>query len=307
MTSPVQRAGAALLGIGAGLATATALYSMFVERRAFQIRFDEVPILPPGSRSIAILHLADIHLAPWQSGKVDWLQGLRDLEPDFIVNTGDSLGHRDALRPLAEALAPFAGIPGVFVHGSNDYYGPSLKNPLRYVGFPQLVAEKPKQELDVESLERIYASFGWTDLNNSAAHFTVRGTELSLVGTGDAHIDLDDLDAAGAALAEQPTADVTLGVTHAPYTRVLNGLVELGADALIAGHTHGGQVRIPGGSALTTNSDLPLEHADGLTTWRGGSRDVPLEVSAGIGTSILAPVRLGTPPEAVLLTLTARR
>jgi len=307
MSTPAARAGGALLGALGGVAIATAFYSIAIERKAYRIRFEELPILPEGSRPIAILHLADIHLAPWQRRTVDWLQGLRDLEPDFIINTGDSLGHRDSLRPLAEALAPFAGIPGVFVHGSNDYYGPTLKNPLRYIGFPQLVQERPKPQLDIESLERIYDAFGWADLNNSAASFTVRGTELSLVGTGDAHIELDDIESAEEALQALPAADVTLGVTHAPYTHVLDGLAALGADALVAGHTHGGQVRIPGGPALTTNSDLPVEHADGLTTWRAGGRDVPLQVSAGIGTSMLAPFRLGTPPEAVLLTLTARR
>ena len=307
MASAAKQVGAALLGVGAGLAAVTAFYSVAIERKDYRIRFEDVPILPEGSRPIAILHLADIHLAPWHGKTVTWLQSLRDLEPDFIVNTGDSLGHKDSLRPLAEALAPFAGIPGVYVHGSNDYFGPSLKNPLRYIGFPQLLPERAKPKLDIAALERIYAAFGWTNLNNTAENFSVRGTELSFVGTGDAHIDLDDLDAARVALEGLERGAVTLGVTHAPYTRVLNGLVELGADALIAGHTHGGQVRIPGGPALTTNSDLPVEHADGLTTWRGAGRAVPLEVSAGIGTSILAPVRLGTPPEAVLMTLTARR
>ena len=303
--SLLRRGAAVAAGMGAAIAAATAVYAIAIERRAFGIRFESLPILPAGSRPIAVLHLADIHMAPWQGRKVEWLQGLRDLEPDLVVNTGDSLGHADGTRALAEALAPFAGIPGVYVHGSNDYFGPTLKNPLRYLGFPALASPRPSH-LDIGELERVYGSFGWQNLNNTALRMTVRESELELLGTDDAHIDLDDLGAtAGAQSALTGKADAVLGITHAPYTRVLDGLAALGADALLAGHTHGGQVRVPGGPALVTNSDLPVEHADGLTLWRSGGRDVPLAVSAGIGTSILAPFRLGTPPEAVLLTLTA--
>ena len=304
---PLRRAAALALGVSAAVGAATAFYAIAVERRAFGIRFETLPILPAGARPIAVLHLADIHMAPWQSRKVEWIQGLRDLEPDLVVNTGDSLGHADGMRALAEALAPFAGVPGVYVHGSNDYYGPSLKNPLRYLGFPKLGNDDPA-ELDIEVLERIYDSYGWVNLNNSAARMSLRGSELDLLGTNDAHIELADLGLTARAQAALPgESDAVVGITHAPYTSVLDGLAQLGADAILAGHTHGGQVRVPGGPALTTNSDLPVEHADGLTTWSAAGRSVPLQVSAGIGTSIVAPFRLGTPPEAVLLTLTSGR
>lgn len=309
MASALQRTAGFAVGAVAALGAATAAYAIALERRAYGLRFEELPILPAGSRPIAILHLADIHMAPWQRHKIEWIQGLRDLEPDFVVNTGDSLDHVDGMGSLAEALAPFAGIPGAFVHGSHDYHASKFKNPLRYLGFPSLSrypAHGP--EHDTPMLERIYTDYGWTNLNNSAAQFTLRDTIVHVIGTNDEHIDLADLDATAREqqlLTTKP--DVTLGLTHAPYMRVLDELIGLGADALLAGHTHGGQVRIPGGPALVTNCDLPVEHADGLTTWRAHGRDVPLEVSAGIGTSVLAPFRLGTPPEAALLTLTAAR
>lgn len=70
--------------------------------------------------------------------------------------------------------------------------------------------------------------------------------------------------------------------------------------------THGGQVCIPGYGALVSNCDLPTWRARGLTDWDYNGNTVPLNVSAGIGTSRFAPIRFACPPEAVLVTLAAR-
>ena len=96
---------------------------------------------------------------------------------------------------------------------------------------------------------------------------------------------------------------VTVGVAHAPYQRVLNSFVNHGAQLMLAGHTHGGQVCLPGFGALVTNCDIPRDQAKGLSVWRHGLRSAFLNVSAGLGTSIYAPVRFACPPEATLLTL----
>ena len=103
------------------------------------------------------------------------------------------------------------------------------------------------------------------------------------------------------ARTRRPT--VTVGVTHAPYQRVLNSFVNHGAQLLLAGHTHGGQVCLPGFGALVTNCDIPRTQVSGLSAWQHGLRSAFLNVSAGLGTSIYAPVRFACPPEASLLTL----
>ena len=154
---------------------------------------------------------------------------------------------------------------------------------------------------------------GWTDLDNTAARLTVGGLVVDAFGVDDAHRDWDDLDVLPDAIAAArprrwfrgPVApDLTLGVTHAPYRRVLDRFVELGADVVLAGHTHGGQVRIPfSRSALVANCDIPLDQARGLSTWTHAERRVPLNVSAGLGHSIYAPVRFGCRPEASVLRL----
>ena len=291
---------------------AVAAYATAIEPRAFRIRTEELRVLPVGARPISVLHLADIHLAPWQETKLDWLEGLRSLEPDLIVNTGDSLGHRAALPALAEALRVFDGVPGYFVHGSNDVYGPVLKNPLRYFGGPSKLASAGDVErLDTAGLERAYEGFGWLNLNNTARAIEVRGTTIAALGVADAHRHWDRLDETEAAISRMRKAlgdapRVTLGVTHAPYRRILDAFVDLGADAILAGHTHGGQVRVPGGHALVTNCDIPREQASGVSAWSHDGRSVPLNVSQGIGSSIFAPFRLGTPPEAVVVSLLPR-
>ncbi|WAC65129.1 metallophosphoesterase [Agrococcus sp. SL85] len=289
-----------------------AAYATAIEPRAFRIRTETLPILPAGARPITVLHLADIHLAPWQEAKLDWLQGLATVEPDLVVNTGDSLGHRDALPVLADALEVFRGVPGFFVHGSNDVYGPEMKNPLRYFGGPsQLGRDAPAERLDTAGLERAFEDLGWLDLNNAARAVEVRGTTVAGFGVSDAHRGWDRLDETEAALSRMRKSlgdapRVTLGVTHSPYRRILDAFVDLGADAILAGHTHGGQVRVPGGHAIVTNCDVPRAQASGLSRWSHEGRSAPLTVSQGIGASIFAPFRLGTPPEAVVVSLVPR-
>ncbi|WP_413318592.1 metallophosphoesterase [Agrococcus sp. 1P02AA] len=291
---------------------AVAAYATAIEPRAFRIRSEELRVLPAGARPITVLHLADIHLAPWQSGKLDWLEGLATLEPDLVVNTGDSLGHAAALPALADALRVFRGVPGFFVHGSNDVFGPQLKNPLRYFGGPSThTGPDTAERLDTAGLERAYEELGWLSLNNTARAVEVRGTTVAGFGVSDPHRDWDRLDETEAAISRMRKAlgdgpRVMLGVTHAPYRRILDAFVDLGADAILAGHTHGGQVRVPGGHAIVTNCDIPRDQASGLSTWVHDGQAVPLNVSQGIGASIFAPFRLGTPPEAVVVSLRAR-
>ncbi|RZS53491.1 putative MPP superfamily phosphohydrolase [Microcella putealis] len=308
MTHPVRTAAVASIA----LAAAAAVYAVAIERRAYRVRTELMPVLSPGAEPVRILHLSDLHLAPWQRDRIDWLRGLTALKPDLIITTGDLMGHRDALPALTEALMPFDGVPGVFVHGSNDYFAPQLKNPFRYFAGPSKGDGDAVERLDIDALERLLADrLGWRSLNNDVAQLDVNGSTLDFVGVNDAHRGWDRLDALPAlldALREQDDDDsddpaVTIGVTHAPYRRVLDTFTTQGADAIFAGHTHGGQVCLPGGRALVTNCDLPAEQARGLSLWYHAHRAAYLNVSAGLGHSIYAPVRFACPPEAVVVTL----
>jgi len=295
-----------------GIAAAAAVYAVAVERRAYRVRREVVPVLAPGADAIRVLHLSDLHLAPWQRGKVDWVRSLASLKPDLVINTGDNLGHPDALPALTEALMAFTGVPGVFVHGSNDYFAPTPKNPLRYLMGPSKGEIDNAARLDIDALEAVlHGRLGWTSLNNAVGQLMIKGSVLEFMGTNDAHRGWDRLDRLPGlvdALRELDTDDtddpaVMIGVTHAPYQRVLNAFTTQSADVIFAGHTHGGQVCLPGVGAIITNCDLPRRRARGLSVWNHAHQASYLNVSAGIGTSIYAPLRFACPPEAVLVTL----
>jgi len=312
----------AALAVGA-VGAAAAIWGIGIERHLYTLRRHTVAVLEPGSAPIRVLHLSDVHLAPWQRRKQAWIASLASLRPDLIINTGDNLGHPDALPGLRAAFAGFRGTPGAFVHGSNDLYAPSPRNPLRYFLGP---SEHTGAEvrLDTAALDAFFTNtLGWQDVNNAAASVVIHGRRVNLLGVDDAHRDWDRLDllpalfaqlrAGGARAAGDEHADtvanaapLTIGVTHAPYRRVLDAFTRGGADLIFGGHTHGGQVRVPGFGALVANCDIPLRQASGLSSWHESGHTAALNVSAGIGHSIYAPVRFACPPEASLLTLVAR-
>jgi predicted MPP superfamily phosphohydrolase len=316
-TSPTAAIALAIGAVGAG----ALVWGTLVERTRWTLRQAEVPVLPPGATPVRVLHLSDLHMAPWQRDKQEWVRSLAQLEPDLVVDTGDNLGHERGIDGVRRALEPFQGVPGVFVNGSNDYFGPMAKNPFGYFGGPSRIGPRAKR-LDIAELHAFFAELGWEDLDNTAAALDLRGTHFEFFGVDDPHKGYDRLDLITAAIdelrAEDPLGDetwpdaasasarrptVTVGVAHAPYQRVLNSFVNHGAQLLLAGHTHGGQVCVPGLGALVTNCDVPRSQAKGLSVWRHGLRSAYLHVSAGLGTSIYAPVRFACPPEATLLTL----
>ena len=298
--------GAVLSGFVAG---SVALgYAAGFEVRSYVLRRAELPILPPDRAPLRVLHLSDLHLTPGQHKKQAWLRGLAGLEPDLVVNTGDNLAHQDSVPVLLDALGPLLDVPGVFVFGSNDYFAPILRNPARYLlpddgrrntHTPQLPWRELRDQLDAR---------GWLNLSNRTDSVSVGGTRIAFAGVDDPHLEYDDLGAvAGPADRD---ADVRIGVAHAPYLRVLDAFARDGYDAILAGHTHGGQLCLPGGRAIVTTCDREPARARGLHRHPAASRPGDpgsswLHVSAGLGTSPYAPARFFCRPEATLLTLTS--
>lgn len=297
----VIRAGCGLAALAAGV-----LAWSLVEAHCYALRRFEVPILPPGAAPIRLLHLSDLHLVPSQRQRVEWVKSLARTAPDLVITTGDNFGHARALPALLEAYSPFRHLPGAFVTGSNDYYLPVLKNPLRYLKQRQPTFPRTRApNLPVGQFIRALCEFGWHNLDNDRAQLRIKGTTLDLVGTGDAHIMKDSYPET----AHTPPGDALIGVTHAPYSQVLSSMHHEGVQLALAGHTHGGQVCVPGMGALVTNCDLDRHLAKGLHRWHPPA-EAPatslmwLHVSAGLGTSPFAPVRLACRPEASLITLT---
>lgn len=299
----------AALAVGAASAGAAALigYGMSEVTR-FGVREETLSVLPPGSTPIRILHLSDIHMVPNQELKRRWLHSLADLQPDLVINTGDNLSHLSGLDSLLEALDPLMAFPGAFVPGSNCYFAPRPKNPLRYLTKNSDVPRNsPKYKLPWESMHSAFGAAGWVNMTNKNYSMPIQGTRLDLTGVDDPHLHRERFAGwpAGSATSDR-APHLRIALTHAPYQRVLDSFTQAGADLILAGHTHGGQVCIPGYGALVTNCDLPTWRASGLTDWEFEGRTTPLNVSAGIGTSRYTPIRIACPPEAILLTLTAK-
>ncbi len=282
---------------GLGLTAVAGLaYSAGYEVRAFTLRRASVPVLTPGSAPITVLHLSDLHLTPSQHKKINWLRRLADTDPDFVIVTGDFWAHRDAMQPLMHALEPLLRKPGAFVFGSNDYYAPKLKNPARYL-FEDDGRRIHGDELPWQQLQRNLTDAGWIDLTHTRATKRINDTTIEFRGVDDAHLERDDYRTIQG--PAQSGIDLSIGVTHAPYLRVLNAMADDGCQLVFAGHTHGGQLRVPGVGALVTNCDLDRARARGLSKHRNAF----LHVSAGCGTNPFTPVRFACRPEATLLTL----
>ncbi|ORW72276.1 metallophosphoesterase [Mycobacterium saskatchewanense] len=281
--------GTAVAGIG---------YASLVERNAFVLREITMPVLTPGSTPVRVLHISDLHMTPNQRRKQAWLRELSGWEPDLVVNTGDNLAHPKAVPAVIQALGDLLSRPGVFVFGSNDYFGPRLKNPLHYVTNP---SHRIRGEaLPWQDLRAAFTERGWLDLTHTRREFEVAGLHVAAAGVDDPHIDRDRYDTiAGPA---SPAANLRLGLTHSPEPRVLDRFAADGYQLVMAGHTHGGQVCLPFYGALVTNCGLDRSRAKGPSRW---GANMQLHVSAGIGTSPYAPVRFCCRPEATLLTLIA--
>jgi uncharacterized protein len=294
-----------LVGTGA-LGGAALAYAGGYERNAYRLRRVEVPVLPAGTAPVRVLHISDLHLTPNAQARQRWVSRLAALEPDLVVNTGDNISHPDAVGFVLRSLGRLLDVPGVYVWGSNDYYGPTLKNPLRYLterGKPPAPSGRP---LPWQDLGRAFSDRGWVDLTHERTVIDVHGVRFGFRGTDDAHLRRDQY-ATVAGPIDRSAVDVALGVTHAPYLRVLDAMTADGHDLILAGHTHGGQVCIPGVGALVTNCDLDADRVKGLSTYDAAGHTAWLHVSAGLGTSPFAPIRFACPPEATLLTLTAAR
>jgi predicted MPP superfamily phosphohydrolase len=272
-----------------------AAWAIVIERQLYVVRQQSIRVLPKGTKAIRVLQIGDIHLAPWQKNKMKFLRSLGEKQIDLVVNTGDNLGHKNAIKPLLDTLGPLLTKPGVFVHGSNDYFAPVAKNPFGYIFHS---SAKPNSEsLNTEELTKAFEGAGWVNLNNRFADVQVNRNRIRFLGIDDYHIGYAKFDL----LVKSDHFSIAL--THAPYMEAIETLTGLGAQVIFAGHTHGGQVRIPFFGALTTNSDLPNRFARGLSGWEFEGKSSVLSVVAGLGNSIFAPVRFFCRPEVRLITL----
>ncbi len=269
-----------------------AAYAVLVERRWYRLAQHRLDILPAGGSPLTVLHLSDLHIVRGDVRKRRFLASLP--RADVAVITGDVLGEPEGVEFAAAALRPVRGrLASLFVLGSNDLFAPRPMNWLRYFvpsrRRKRVVGRRGRAQDLVRQLERD----GWVHLRNRKYERRVDGVRMEILGLDDPHIHRADL-----TVAPRTSPDAFgLAVVHSPDPAP--ELAALGYDLVVAGHTHGGQVRLPLVGALVTNCSIPTRLARGL------SRLGPsyLHVSPGLGTSKYAPFRLFCRPEATLLEL----
>jgi predicted MPP superfamily phosphohydrolase len=281
-------------------------YASVIERNWFALRSMEVPVLPADAKPLRVLHLSDAHLTPGRSRLQSWIRSLDALDPDLVVNTGDSIAHPQAVRPFLDSLGPLLERPGAFVYGSNDLFSPRPKNPTRYLWRTSANDHRRHApDLPTEELGEGMMAGGWLDLNNRRGRLKVGEFDIEVGGVHDSHIKRDRYNKIAG--PTDPSADLRLGVMHSPEPRILDKFVDDGYELLLAGHTHGGQVCLPWYGTLVTNCGIDRQRARGLNRYPDLAHGPAwLHVSAGCGTSPWAPVRFACRPEATLLTLVPR-
>ncbi|MGH3524447.1 MAG: metallophosphoesterase, partial [Mycobacterium sp.] len=245
-------------------------------------------------------HVSDLHIVRGQDDKYEWIRDLAGLEPDFVVNTGDTFCSAAAIDSVMHALEPLFAFPGCFVPGNNDYLVPVRKNPIRYfVPQPLTITGQP---LPWPDLAAAMSGAGWLDLTHVRTAVDVGTARLALAGTDDPHL----MRARYSQIRgpADPAATVRIGVTHSPEPYLLQAFARDGYDLVLAGHTHGGQVRIPFGPALVTNCGIDVRRARWLHAW---DEHMYFHICAGLGTNPYTAVRFACRPEASLLTLVPRR
>ncbi len=300
----ILRSAAALATLG----LTTFLYANQIELRAFKLHRVQVPVLAPGTLArvgkregepFRILHVSDFHMLPDQKLKQKWVASLDALNPDLVINTGDNLGSDKAVPSVLAALGPLLNRPGAFVFGTNDYFAPRPVNPLKYLTGKK---RKPSRvELPWRGMRAAFIEHGWQDATHARLEFVAGGVKVALSGVDDPHHELEDYSQiAGAPNAD---ADIAIGLSHSPEPHVLDAFAEDGYELVLSGHTHGGQVCLPGGKAIVTNCGIDRSRASGLSRW---TEKTWLHVSNGLGTSPYAPVRLFCRPSATLIEVVER-
>jgi predicted MPP superfamily phosphohydrolase len=233
-----------------------------------------LPRLSPVLAGLRIVQLTDIHVGNFmKQAKLEWyVRAVNDLHPDLIALTGDFIGSSAHFIPAcAAALEKLQAREGVFAClGNHDYW----------VG-----AERVTEALQTAGVDV---------LRNEARKLSLKGATLNVAGVDDPWRGFADFDRA---LSMSDPNAPTIMLCHQPD--LFPAVVQRDVDLTLAGHYHGGQVKLQFLGMEVSPAHLVSEFVEGHFV-QGHSQ---LYVSRGIGITG-PPVRLNAPPEITLLHLT---
>jgi predicted MPP superfamily phosphohydrolase len=257
-----------LVGVGLGTLMGGAAHGFLYERHDLELTRKAFPVsgLPEALRGLRIGVLTDIHRSQTVSyelvtAAVDMLMAER---PDLILLGGDYISWRDQryVHPAADALAPLSAPHGVIaILGNHD---------------------------DEREMPAALAAKGFTVLKDARTRLAIRGEVMDFAGIRYWTYKVGEI-----AHVMRGAVPHAILLAHTP--RRLFEAQQLAVPAVISGHTHGGQIVLPGIGAVAAR-EFPViagvEQRQGTTIF----------VSRGVGT-VYVPIRINCPPEVAVLTL----
>ncbi len=284
---------AAFAALGAG----SALYAWW-ESTAVEItrRPLYVPDLPPGLDGLRVLHISDTHFPESADSVGRFLELIWPLEYDLIVCTGDyvetAAGWNAAGDALTQLRAPF----GVYASlGAHDYCAPvrTLGSWLQF-NSDRLRHRRRRMVNPAPFVERLEAA-GIVVLRNEWRSAEIGGELVRIAGAGDASVGMAHLERA------LPPADLTpasfqMLLTHSPDAVFRLSPSSREPRLVFCGHTHGGQIRVPGWGAPVRHSNLVTRERAAGVFHPYGPEGPQVIVSRGFGTAFV-PFRFACRPE----------
>lgn len=281
---------------------------------------------------LKILHLSDLHLRTDYKGRrlVSFLKILSLDSYDFIFITGDMVENNSLHSHLAEVLKNFQAKYGIYtVLGAHDYYS---KKPIEFLLNMFKKKESYSRKNDFNSLKKRLEKIGIKVLlnENIILNKRINGfNAIKIIGVDDPLINKMDLKESLNGIKENPQIlrqknflnteqyreamslspdkshylqdenALQIALIHTPDSNALVNLALNGTDIIFAGHTHGGQIRIPGKGALISGCNIKTKFASGLFYFK----DFVLQISRGLGEGRFSRLRILCQPEAIITKL----
>ncbi len=285
-----------------------------------------------GQKLLTILHLSDFHLRKTSKGKrlFDFIQTLKSQRYDLILITGDMVENINNVDYLVEMLSPLKARYGKFaVLGVHDHYNKALYE------FARNMFKRKKSygaANDAEELSRKLKTIGIDVLNNEGRILKMPGGDIGnieIIGLDEPVIEKLDLDKAFSVIDPLKEGDIVdgsnyreissvlfdmggtcihrlnrkgylrLALLHTPDSHVLATLHKKDVDIVFAGHTHGGQVRLPFIGAIISGCRIKTRFASGLFYLK----KMVLYITRGLGEGKYSQFRCYCPPEASIITI----
>ncbi len=269
-------------------------WAFVVEPHQFHIRYFQLNLSKPLKRNYRVLHLSDIHFSGPRK-KLSWFfDRLAKESYDFIFLTGDIFDCAQGAPYATEEIRKLKSRHGIFaVWGNHDHYDYRLSHFL--TGF---LRKHPKHRNPIEILAKSLLDAGVQILRNETVE--VRDGEDVFLVHG-----VDD------PVTRQADVDKIVGnVQHQKANFLLTHTIDVfyeipedHIDVSFSGHSHGGQVRVPGVGPIITHTRFGRDYAKGVKALKGTA----CVISQGMGTSRFLKPRFLCPPEALVLEIGPKR